>query len=297
MPLMFGIERSIRTTSGRVSAASSIASAPSAAPPTTSMSGAVASSLLEPGSHEPRDPPRAGRGSRGAPRRQTACPARAPSRSRARRRASRARSREHPQAEMRVVRAACSGSKPRPSSSTKSCTRPFVRSTVDLDTRRAGVLDHVAERLLRSPEEELLGLAASSPARRRPRGASRAARLGRGVSRSASAASRPCAVELGRIDLDEQPAQLTDSLPRLGGGVTQLRREIGRGALARPPRASTRRPRGPGRRRRGVGCDPAPLDLRGVDRPLEKLLSLLLRRAHSSAPAARRAGAGSERAG
>jgi hypothetical protein len=53
IPSTFGIERSIRTTSGLVPAASSIASAPSDAPPTTSMSSAVARSLSRPARTRP----------------------------------------------------------------------------------------------------------------------------------------------------------------------------------------------------------------------------------------------------
>jgi len=41
------------------------------------------------------------------------------------------------------------------------------------------------------------------------------------------------AMELGRIDLHEQRAQLADPMPGLGGGLTQLRIERRRGTFRR----------------------------------------------------------------
>ena len=73
-------------------------------------------------------------------------------------------------------------------------------------------------------------------------------------------------MQLGRIDLDEERAQLADALARLRGSLAQLRVERSRGALRPPPRANTTRREILDDAVVEVVRDAPPLDVGGVDR-------------------------------
>src|SRR5687768_14837391 len=90
----------------------------------------------------------------------------------------------------------------------------------DLDLLRIRVLDDVAERLLRRAEEQGLHVLGQvvfwldSQARLQPARRTRSKQV-------AERCLEPLPVELGRVDLDEETAQLADSLSRLARSVPQ----------------------------------------------------------------------------
>ena len=154
-----------------------------------------------------------------------------------------------------ALRSRSAAAKPRPSSATTSRVVAGSRPR-DLDPHRLrlAVRLRVADRLARDAVDERV-------ARRRAGGGGlvdvqlrRDARRRERAEQVAERHLQAGRLEVRRMDLDEQRAQVADALAQRGGGVAQ-RAGLGvarRGARRPRPaaRARTRRPRGPARRRR-----------------------------------------------
>ena len=135
---------------------------------------------------------------------------------------------------------------PRPSSRTTSSTRVVAVAQHDVDARhRAGVLEHVGERLLGDAVERQVDRARQRPRAALARTAARAARRGRPASTSASS----CAVARLRARVPRRPrsARSTPSSRRIWPSASRPVSPIVRSAAAACRRAAARRP--PPRRR------------------------------------------------
>ena len=245
------------TTSGCVARHCSTACAPSAASPTTSMSGSAAIRRSRPVAHDAVVV-----GDQHADHRlgHLHLDDRPASRVRRRRAAARRRARRHPSSRVRPRcpspsrRSRSAGVNPRPSSLTVSWTPPACDATTATRTApRPRVCLRVAQRLARDAVDELVVRV------RRDSGATCSSVVtplaSSGLSRSLSAASSPADARFGgwistsSVRRSRTPWRRRSMAARSTPALVRVAAAVG---LLRPAaRARRRRRRGPGRRRRG----------------------------------------------